>query len=57
MQGDPMVEDPQKREEEYLYQSSGIRERRGQIPLWIKLVIALLFVWSVYYLVQFWSAD
>jgi hypothetical protein len=52
-----MAEDPQKREGEYLYRSSGIRERQGQIPLWLKLVVALLFLWSVCYLVRFWSAD
>jgi len=42
-------------EEEYLYQQAGIRERHGAIPLWLKLVVASLLVWSVYYLIQFWS--
>ncbi len=49
-----MTKVPEK-EEEYLYQQSGIRERHGAVPWWLKLVVLGLLVWSAYYLVQFWS--
>ena len=40
---------------EYLYQSSGIRERPGHIPVWLILVAVALTIWGVYYLVSFWQ--
>jgi hypothetical protein len=49
------VSDVTKKEEEYLYKQSEIRERHGAVPWWLKLVAVGLLVWSVYYLVQFWS--
>jgi hypothetical protein len=45
----------EKEEEEYLYKGAGIRERHGAVPLWLKVVVAGLLVWSVYYLIQFWN--
>jgi hypothetical protein len=39
----------------YLYADAGIREKHGSIPLWLKLVAVALLIWSVYYLIQFWS--
>jgi len=46
----------QKNEEDvYLYGHSGIQERHGAIPLWLKLVVAGLLLWGAYYLIQYWS--
>jgi hypothetical protein len=42
-------------EDVYLYADSGIHERHGAIPLWLKLVVVGLLLWSVYYMVQYWS--
>ncbi|MGA7750278.1 MAG: hypothetical protein WCA63_09035 [Gallionella sp.] len=39
----------------YLYKDSGIQEKHGNIPLWLKGVVAILFIWGIYYLVAFWS--
>ncbi|MGA9667207.1 MAG: hypothetical protein WBQ69_12290 [Gallionella sp.] len=39
----------------YLYKDSGIQEKHGHIPLWLKAVVVILFIWGVYYLVAFWS--
>jgi hypothetical protein len=44
-----------EREETYLYNSSGIRERHGTVPLWLQLVVIALIVWGIYYLVRFWN--
>jgi len=49
------MSDVTDKEEEYLYKQSGIRERHGAVPLWLQLVVLALLVWSVYYLVRFWS--
>ncbi len=42
-----------EKQEEYLYKESGIRERHGAVPFWLKLVALGLVIWSVYYLVEF----
>lgn len=42
-------------EEEYVYQSAGIRERTGAVPLWLILVMVGLFVWGGYYLYRYWT--
>ncbi len=44
-------------DEPYLYQDSGIAERHGAIPLWLKLVSIGLIVWSIYYTIRYWSGD
>lgn len=49
-----MADITEKEQEEYCYAQSGIRERHGSVPLWLKFVVAGLLVWSVYYLIQFW---
>ncbi|GJL79329.1 MAG: hypothetical protein NPINA01_23180 [Nitrospinaceae bacterium] len=41
--------------EEYTYQSAGIRERDGTIPLWLILVGVGLMIWSGYYLFRYWT--
>ncbi len=41
--------------EEYLYQTAGIRERHGYIPIWLILVAVGLFIWGGYYLLSYWS--
>ncbi len=43
--------------EVYHYQDSGIQERHGAIPLWLKLVSIGLLVWSIYYTIRYWSGD
>jgi hypothetical protein len=45
----------QSHEEIYLYQNSGIQERHGTVPLWLKLVSIGLLAWAVYYTIQYWS--
>ncbi|GIW54647.1 MAG: hypothetical protein KatS3mg082_1051 [Nitrospiraceae bacterium] len=39
----------------YHYRHAGIRERDGAVPLWLKLVVLGLLIWSVYYLIRYWS--
>lgn len=39
----------------FLYKDSGIKEKPGSIPLWLLAVVAILFIWGIYYLVAFWS--
>lgn len=39
----------------YLYQAAGIEEHEGHIPLWLAGVVAGLFMWSVYYMIRYWS--
>jgi hypothetical protein len=41
----------------YLYQHAGIRERDGRIPFWLTLVVFGLLIWSIYYLIRYWSAE
>lgn len=41
--------------EVHRYTSSGIQERQGGIPLWLKLVVVGLLLWSLYYMVMFWD--
>lgn len=43
--------------EEYIYQSAGIRERKGYIPVWLGLIALGLIMWAVYYLFSYWSTD
>lgn len=45
----------ENKEEEYLYQSAGIRERTGYIPAWLIFVAVGLLVWGAYYLVNNWT--
>jgi len=42
-------------EDVYLYADSGIHERHGSIPLWLKLVVTGLLLWGAYYMIQYWS--
>ncbi|MCC2626505.1 MAG: hypothetical protein K0S14_155 [Thermomicrobiales bacterium] len=39
----------------YLYQHAGIEEHEGRIPLWLAGVVAGLLIWSVYYMIRYWS--
>jgi len=45
----------QPHEEIYLYQNSGIQERPGTVPLWLKLVSVGLLAWAIYYTIQYWN--
>jgi len=49
------MSDVTEKEEEYLYKQSGIRERHGSVPLWLKLVVVALLIWSLYYMIRFWN--
>jgi len=40
----------------YRYEPSGIRERSGHIPTWLKLVSLGLIVWGIYYMIRYWSS-
>lgn len=40
----------------YLYRDSGIQERHGNVPLWLKLVSIGLIIWGIYYTVRYWSS-
>jgi hypothetical protein len=38
------------------YETSGIEERHGSVPLWLIGVIVVLVIWMVYYLIRYWTA-
>ncbi|MGP0628692.1 hypothetical protein ACTRW9_03205 [Nitrospina sp. 32_T5] len=40
---------------EYTYQTAGIRERHGYVPVWLILVCVGLLVWGGYYLWTYWT--
>ena len=40
----------------YHHEPSGILERSGSIPLWLKLVAFGLIVWGVYYAWRYWDS-
>ena len=40
----------------YRYEPSGIRERNGYIPTWLKLVSLGLIVWGIQYAIRYWSS-
>ncbi|MGE5758502.1 MAG: hypothetical protein ACM3W8_06520 [Sideroxydans sp.] len=40
----------------YVYESAGIEEREGQVPLWLWLVVVSLMIWGLYYLFTYWNA-
>ncbi|HXF93243.1 MAG TPA: cbb3-type cytochrome c oxidase N-terminal domain-containing protein [Nitrospiraceae bacterium] len=42
-------------EQVYHYRHAGIRERDGVVPLWLMLVVLGLLIWSIYYLLRYWS--
>ena len=37
------------------YAGGSIQVRTGQIPAWLLVVYAVLFVWALYYLVVYWG--
>jgi hypothetical protein len=45
------------REDVYLYRDSGLQERHGTVPLWLKAVSIGLLVWSIYYTIRYWSTS
>lgn len=40
----------------YVYESGGISERDGHIPVWLWAVVVTLLIWGIYYLVTYWNA-
>jgi hypothetical protein len=47
--------------DEHLHQdyeyASGIVERVGIVPLWLKVVYFSLIVWAIYYIIRYWSGE
>jgi hypothetical protein len=47
--------------DEHLHQdyeyASGIVERVGLVPLWLKIVYLSLIVWAIYYIIRYWSGE
>ncbi len=39
----------------YSYESAGISEHEGNVPLWLWGVVGALLIWGVYYLIAYWS--
>jgi hypothetical protein len=39
----------------YVYHDAGLVERHGYVPYWLKLVAVVLIIWSVYYLLAYWT--
>lgn len=39
----------------YTYESAGIAERTGNVPVWLWAVVISLVIWGVYYLVTYWN--
>ncbi len=39
----------------YTYESAGITEQEGSVPVWLWIVVVLLLVWGAYYLVTYWN--
>ncbi len=46
----------QASESVYTYESAGIAERRGNVPIWLWGVVVSLLIWGLYYLVTYWNA-
>lgn len=40
----------------YTYESAGVAEREGNVPLWLWSVVILLLIWGIYYLFTYWNA-
>ncbi len=40
----------------FVYESAGITEREGHVPLWLWLVVVSLLIWGIYYLAAYWNA-
>jgi len=37
------------------YAGGYIKARHGYIPIWLLVVYAVLFIWALYYLVEYWG--
>lgn len=40
----------------YTYETAGITEREGSVPIWLWIVVVSLLIWGSYYLVTYWNA-
>lgn len=40
----------------HVYESAGIAEHEGHVPLWLWLVAVSLLIWGIYYLLTYWNA-
>ena len=41
----------------YLYRASGLQERHGAIPWWLKAVSIGLIAWGIYYTIRYWASS
>jgi hypothetical protein len=37
------------------YGGGAIQSRHGYLPIWLLVVYAILFLWSLYYMVVYWG--
>jgi hypothetical protein len=49
----PKSDDPHQELEEY--GGGAIQSRHGYLPIWLLVVYAVLFLWSLYYMVVYWG--
>jgi len=40
----------------YRHEPSGIMERSGYVPLWLKLVVFAIIVWGLYFAIRYWNS-
>lgn len=40
----------------YRHEPSGIMERSGYVPLWLKLVVFAIIVWGLYFAMRYWNS-
>lgn len=40
----------------YRHEPSGIMERSGYIPLWLKLVAVGVILWGMYFAMRYWNS-
>lgn len=54
-----LVERAHLEKDEHLHQdyeyASGIVERAGVVPLWLKIVYVVLILWAIDYIIRYWS--
>ena len=40
----------------YRHEPSGIMERSGYVPLWLKLVVFAIIIWGLYFAMRYWNS-